>query len=352
MFALFFPVFIIVAAGLVMLSALSWHLFFMQLIWVALGTALVVLFLFVDWRSVFNVRWVIGGFYAAGLALMILAYARGPVIRNTRSWLSLGPVTLQPVELVKIALIFLFANYFSRRHLAVARWRTILSSFFFFIIPAAIAVKLPDLGSAVIFAGIWFGFLLLSGLPARRILAASAIFILVAGFLWVYVLKDYHRARIIGYFSPQQSSLGVNYSTIQTKIAIGSAGFWGKGYGQGTQTELGFLSEPTEDFIFAAIIEEWGIAAGLLIIAAFLFLIFRILAIGLRADKNFEKFICLGTAAMLGIQFLLNAGSATGLTPVVGVTFPFLSYGGSSIIADFFLLAVVNSVRQRSRGSS
>lgn len=348
MLALFLPIFILVAAGLIMLSALSWHLFLMQAIWVVLGMALVVLFLFVDWRSVFNVRWVIWGCYGLGVILMILAYTRGPIIRNTRSWLSLGPITIQPVELVKIALIFLFANYFSRRHLAVARWQTILSSFFFFIIPAAIAVKLPDLGSAVIFAGIWFGFLLLSGLPMRRILAVVAIFLLVAGFLWVYVLKGYHRARIIGYLYPQQSSLGVNYSMIQAKITIGSAGVWGKGYGQGTQTELGFLSEPTEDFIFAAIIEEWGIVGGLVVIAAFLFLVFRILAIGALADKNFEKFICLGAAVMLGIQFLLNAGSATGLTPVVGVTFPFLSYGGSSIISDFFLLAIVNSIRKQS----
>jgi rod shape determining protein RodA len=352
MLALFLPVGIIVAAGLVTLSALSPHLFLMQAVWVALGVALVLLFLFIDWRSIFNFRWVVWGCYGSGVILMILAYLRGPIIRNTRSWLALGPFTIQPVELVKIALIFLYANYFSRRHLAVARWQTILSSFLFFIIPAAIAVALPDLGSVVIFAGIWFGFLLLSGLPLRRIAAGVLIFFLATGFLWAYVLKGYHRARIIGYFSPQQSSLGVNYSMIQSKIAIGSAGLFGKGYGQGTQTQLGFLSEPTEDFIFSAVIEEWGVAGGLLIIAVFLFLIFRILAIGLLADKNFEKFICLGTATMFGIQFLLNAGSATGLTPVVGVTFPFLSYGGSSMVADFFLLAVINSVRQRSRGSS
>jgi rod shape determining protein RodA len=352
MLALFLPVGILVAAGLVMLSALSFHLFLMQLVWVALGAALVVLFLFIDWRSVFNFRWIIWGCYGLGILLMMLAYAEGPIIRNTRSWLALGPFTLQPVELVKIALIFLYANYFSRRHLAVARWQTILSSFIFFVIPAAIAVVLPDLGSVVIFGAIWFGFLLLSGLPWRRIAAGVLIFLCVAGFLWVYILKDYHRARIIGYFSPGQSSLGVNYSTIQSRIAIGSAGLWGKGYGQGTQSQLGFLSEPTEDFIFSALIEEWGVAGGILIIAVFLFLIFRILSIGLLADKNFEKFICLGAVTMFGAQFLLNAGSATGLIPVVGVTFPFLSYGGSSMIADFFLLAIINSVRQWSRGSS
>lgn len=352
MLSLFLPVFILVAAGLVMLSGLSLHLFLMQLIWIALGGALILLFLFIDWRSVFNFRWVIWGCYGLGIMLMVVAYLHGPIIRNTRSWLSIGSITIQPVELVKIAIIFLYANYFSRRHLAVARWQTILSSFLFFVIPAGIATALPDLGSAVILGGIWFGFLLLSGLPLRRIAVGALIFLLAAGFIWAYVFKDYHRARIVGYFSPQQSSLGVNYSTIQSRIAIGSAGFWGKGYGQGTQAQLGFLSEPTKDFILSALIEEWGIAGGLFIIAVFLFLIFRMLKIGLLADKNFEKFICLGAATMFGMQFLLNAGSATGLIPVVGVTFPFLSYGGSSMIVDFFLLAVINSVRQRSRGSS
>ena len=278
MFELFLPVLIIIAAGLVTLSALSWHLFFVQLIWIAMGVGFVLLFLFVDWRSVFNSRWIIWGVYGFGVALVLFAYFKAPLIRNTRSWLPVGPFTIQPVELVKIALIFLYANYFSRRHLAVARWQVIVSSFFFFIIPAAIAVKLPDLGSAVIFASIWFGFLLLSGLPLRRVFAALTIFLCVAGFLWVYVLKDYHRARIVGFVSPEQSAqsaLGINYSMIQSKITIGSAGFWGKGYGQGTQTQLGFLSEPTEDFIFAAFIEEWGIAGGLFIIITFLFLIFQ-----------------------------------------------------------------------------
>jgi rod shape determining protein RodA len=297
---------------------------------------------------VFNSSWVIWGIYILAFLLIVFAYARGPVIRNTRSWIALGPITLQPVELMKIALIFLYANYFSRRHLAVARWQNIITSFFFFALPAAIAVRLPDLGSALIFFGIWFGFLLLSGLPLRRVLAALAIFAIAAGVIWVYVFRDYHRARIIGFLYPQQNVLGVNYSAAQSKIAIGSAGFFGKGYGQGTQTQLGFLSEPSEDFILAGIIEEWGVLGGVVLMAAFFFLIMRILMIGSLADENFEKFICLGAAMMFSVQFLLNAGSATGLTPVVGVTFPFVSYGGSSMLADFFLVAIVNSICKRS----
>lgn len=348
MLALFFPVGILVVAGLTLLSAVSAHLFYLQMLWVALGAGLVLIFLYVDWRSVFNSRWLVWAVYGLALLLLIVVYLKGPVIRNTRSWLVLGPFNLQPVELMKVALIFLYAHYFSRRHLAVARWRNIATSFFFFVLPAVIAVRLPDLGSALIFFGIWFGFLLLSGLPLRRIVVALAVFALAGGFVWTYVFHDYHRARIIGFLYPQENVLGVNYSTTQAKIAIGSAGFLGKGYGQGTETQLGFLSEPTQDFIFAGIVEEWGILGGLVVLAAFFFLILQILKIGSLADENFEKFICLGVAMMLGVQFLLNAGSTTGLTPVVGVTFPFVSYGGSSMFANFFLLAIVNSIRKRS----
>jgi rod shape determining protein RodA len=348
MLALFIPVGILLVASLIILSAISLHFFTFQIIWIIVGAVLVAGSFFVDIRAIFNAQWVIWGLYTLALALMVLALLVSPVIRNTHSWLVLGPFSLQPVELMKVALILLFANYFSRRHMAIARWKNIFTSFLFFVMPAAISVKLPDLGSVVIFFGIWFGFLLLLGLPWRRVVVALAIIVLTAGLIWTYVLKDYHRARIIGFLDPNQNALGINYSATQSKIAIGSAGFWGQGYGQGTQTQLGFLSEPSEDFIFAAFIEEWGVAGGMVIVAAFLFLIFQILRIGMLADENFEKFICLGAAMMLGVQFLLNTGSATGLIPVIGVTFPFFSYGGSSMLANSFILSMVNSIRKRS----
>ncbi len=348
MLPLFIPLAIIVAAGLVTLLALSFHFFVLQCMWIAIGAAVVAVFLIVDWRAIFNARWIIWGFYGLSLLLMLVAYLHGPIIRNTRSWLVFGPVTIQPVELMKIALILVFANYFSRRHLAVARWQTILTSFAFFAVPAVIAVKLPDVGSATIFFSIWFGFLILLGLPLRRILTAVVIFALAGTLIWSYALKDYHRARIVGFFAPQTNTLGINYSLVQSKIAIGSAGWFGRGYGQGTQAQLGFLSEPMEDFIFAAFIEEWGIVGGVVLVCAFLAMVYQILKIGMVADENFEKFICIGAAMMFGIQFLLNAGSTTGLTPVVGVTFPFMSYGGSSMLSNSFILAIVNAIRKRS----
>ena len=140
----------------------------------------------------------------------------------------------------------------------------------------------------------------------------------------------------------------MNYSVAQSKIAIGSAGLWGKGYGQGSQTQLGFLPEPANDFIFSAFVEEWGWVFGIALIAAFFALIASILKVGYRAERNVEKLICLGAAILFAWQFFLNIGSATGMFPVVGVTFPFVSYGGSSLLTSLFLLAIIHAIEVRS----
>ena len=280
--------------------------------------------------------------------LLALAYFTAPVIRETRSWLVFGSFTVQPVELVKIALILLYAQYFSRRHLSVARWKNIFTSFFLFAIPAGLVAILPDLGSALILFGVWFGFLLVSGLPPKRVVPTVLVFIVAGVFLWTSVLKDYQRDRIAGVFFPERDALGINYSVIQSKIAIGSGGFFGKGYDQGPQTQLGFLTEPAGDFILSAIIEEWGLLGGIVVLGSFLWLIFGIIRTGMLANQNFEKFVCLGIVMVFGLQFLLNAGSATGVTPVVGVTFPFVSYGGSSLVVNFFLLPLVYAIRRKS----
>jgi len=345
---LILPALAILVAGLTVLSSISRELFLLQLLWAVLGFSFVILFWFFDWRTFLNYRWLVIGCYLLSIALLILAYAAGPVIRNTRSWIVIGPIQFQPVEFAKVALILLFAQYFSRRHFAIARWKHILTSFFYFILPATLVALQPDLGSVSVLFGIWFGFLLISGLPLQRIFIVSLVFVLAAVLMWQFVLRDYQRARIIAVFYPEWDVQGINYSLTQSKIAIGSAGFWGKGYGQGSQTQLGFLTEPASDFIFSALIEEWGWIGGALVIFLITFLLRNILKTGLVADQNFEKFICIGTVITFAWQFFINVGSATGILPVVGVTFPFLSYGGSSLITNFFLLAIVNAIAVKS----
>ncbi len=344
---LFLPFGVVFVAGLVAISSISVHLFLLQSLWALFGFALIGVFIVVDWRVVLNYRWFIWGLY--GLSIILLAAAlTAPIIRNTRSWIVIGSATFQPVEMVKIALILVYAQYFSRRHVAVARWRNILGSLALFALPATLVMLQPDLGSTVVLFGVWFGFLLVSGLPRRRVMLALGVFMIVGAIGWQYGLENYQRDRIMAIFYPEKNVLTVNYSVIQSKIAIGSAGLWGKGYGQGSQTQLGFLSEPENDFILPAFVEEWGLLAGIVIIGAFIALVINTLRVGMRAQHNFEKFICLGAAIVWGIHFVLNAGSSIGILPVIGVPFPFLSYGGSNLLMNFFLLGIINAIRRSS----
>lgn len=344
---LLLPATFILVAGLTVISGVSRELFFQQLLWAGMGAALTLILSRLDWRSLFNYRWLIWGIYAATVALLAFAYFTSPLIRNTRSWIVLGDFSFQPVELAKVALILIYAQFFSKRHLAVANLRNIFASFILFALPAGLTLLLPDMGSAFVLFGIWFGFLLVSGLPGKRVIAALVLFAILGFVSWNTVLKDYQKERIRGVFYPERDALTVNYSVIQSKIAIGSAGLWGKGYGQGTQTQLGFLTEPANDFILAALIEEWGLVVGLLVIFVFVFLVLRILRIGALSGTNLERFLCLGVALVFVLRFFINAGSAVGVFPVVGITFPFLSYGGSSLLTDFFLLAIINSIARK-----
>ncbi len=344
---LFLPLSIILLSGLTVLSSISDKFFYKQAGFIVLGIVFVFLFRKLDWQAVLSYRSFIIGFYVLSIFFLLLVLVMGPEIRNVKSWLFLGPFGFQPAELAKIALILLYAEYFSRRHLSVARWKTILTSFSFFIVPAFLTAIQPAFGSAAVLFGIWFGFLLLSGLPRDKIFTALAVFIVAVFLMWNWGFKDFQKLRVVHFFYPEKNVLGANYSIIQSKVAIGSAGMWGKGYGQGSQTQLGFLTDPGNDFILAALIEEWGMAGGILAIGSFLALILGILKTGLLAARNFEKFICLGAAIVFGTQFFMNAGSALGLVPVVGIPFPFLSYGGSSILTSFFLIAIIVGIEPR-----
>jgi rod shape determining protein RodA len=343
-----FPVLIIGIISLLTLGGISAYFFYYQLMWFILGFALIIFFLFFDWHLILNYSWLIWGFYVLVNLLLVFVYLFSPLIRHIHGWLVVGPLTLQPAELAKIALILIYAEYFSRRHFKINYLKTIGQSFLIFILPAVLIFIEPDFGAAFVLLGIWFGFLLISGLSFKRVVAFVLIFILLAVVLWAFFLRDYQKERITSFLRPGQNSLTYNYNVNQSRIAIGSAGFFGKGYDQGPQVKLGFLPEAQGDFIFAAFVEQWGAFGGLFLIFVFTYLIFQILGVGLKADHNFEKFICLGAVMVLALQFFLNIGSELGLLPVVGVTFPLLSYGGSSLLTLFFLISIINSIARKS----
>lgn len=340
-------VLILMAAGLISLASSSPSLFYKQLLWVFLGLVLAFLLIYFDWRPFINYRGAILILYIFLILLLVATYFFAPSIRGTKSWLRLGFLQFQIAELAKLVLIIVYAYFFSRQHIGIARISNLMISFVYFVLPGFLVAIQPDFGSVLILFCLWFGFLLVSGIPLRRLMIMLIIFSVLAVVIWYSVLKDYQKERILAFFFPGRDPLGISYNVIQSKIAIGSAGLFGKGFGQGMQVQLGFLPEAQTDFIFAAFIEEWGIIAGLFILGVFGFLILRIIKIGLEAENNFERLICLGTVILFGVQFIFNTGSNLGLTPVIGVTFPFMSYGGSSLLTNLILIGMIQSVFSR-----
>jgi len=332
------------AASLVSIASAEPSLFRAQLIWFAAAGLVIFLTIKINWRWVTTQNWFIMSLYWLIIVLLIITLFTSRSVRGAHSWLIIGPFRFQFSELAKVSLILVFASFFSRRYLEASVLKNIGVSFVYFFIPAALVAVQPSLGTAIIFFGIWFGFLAVSGLSWQRLLAGFLILILVLGILWVTFLKPFQKERILGFISPARDPLGSNYHIIQSKIAIGSAGFFGKGFRQGTQTQLGFLPASQTDFIFSSFVEEWGLFGGLLIIIAFLIIIYRIIKIGIESEGNCVKFICLGTAITLALQVFFNLGSVLGISPVVGITLPFLSYGGSSLLTNALLMGIVENI--------
>lgn len=335
--------FLLLASLVVLYSISSAELFFQQIAWVLLSIILIFIFVYIDWRGLVSYRWIILAIYFGAIGLLVLTCFIAPPIRGVRSWLAFGPLRFQPSELMKVAMIILFSYYFAKRHIGIGRLSNIIRPFIYFLVPALLIFIQPDLGTVTVLFGIWLGFLLVSGLRMKHLVIGFLILIIVAAVGWSFVLQPYQKDRIVGLFQPNLDPLGVNYSTIQSKIAIGSGGFFGKGFGQGTQIQLGFLPEPGTDYIYSSLIEEWGLFGGILVLLAFGLLILRIIMIGLEADNNFYRLFCLGAVIMFLIQFTINAGSAVGVLPVIGITFPFLSYGGSSILINAIIIGIVQS---------
>lgn len=345
--SLIISVCLIISLSIIALSSISTNYLYLQLVWILLGAVVCTVVIFFDWRPFISHGWGVYIFYYGSIGLLCLTYLIAPVIRGQRAWIIIGPFRFQPSEFAKVALVLLLAYFFASSHTSIARFRTILVSGILTLIPMMLVIIEPDLGSGIVFGIIWFSFLLMSGLPSKYVVIFMSLAVAIGIFGWFFLLQTYQKERIIVFLNPDRDPLGVNWNVNQAKFAIGSAGLWGKGYGQGTQVQLGFLPEAHSDFIFPALIEEWGLIAGLIFLLIFTYFIFTILKIGVQSNTNFERFVVLGAATIFCVHFAINIGSATGLFPVVGLPLSFMSYGGSNIISSFFLLGLLYGIAGR-----
>lgn len=340
---------VLALASLLLLASADMSLFWKQLVWYAAAFGVMVFGALVDWKWLGSQRWFRNGFYWLTVLLLVASNLQSHTIRGVKSWIVVGGFQFEPVEFAKLALVFVLAAFFSRRHIAAWQGKNIFLSMLYTFIPAVLIVIHPDFGSTVVVVGVWIGFMLVSGVNVKRFLIGLAAAAVGAALLWSFFLKPYQKDRLTAFLFPARDPFGINYNVIQSKIAVGSAGLFGKGFGGGTQTELHFLPEAQTDFIFAAFIEEWGLAGGLVLVGTFLFVLYRLIGIGLRAGDNYSKFVVLGAVLIFTIHFFINTGSNIGLMPVTGIPFPFVSYGGSSLLTAAILISIIEHIKLESR---
>lgn len=313
------------------------------------GVGLLCLFIVssLDWRLLKNHSFILLFLYGVGVAFLAGLFILAPETRGTQGWYKIGGISIDPIEFMKFVLIVLMAKYFSSRHREMYRVIHIILSGVYFVIPLFLIYRQPNLGSAFVLFVLWIALLLVSGIKLKHFLLLVLAGIAIFAIGWTFVLHDYQKDRLLSFVEPQLDPLGIGWSHLQSKIAIGNGGIFGQGFGNGSQVQNHFLSEPHTDFIFASIGEEFGLFGLSLLFILFIFLLWRIFKIGIQSQSNFPRLFATGFAAVIVAQFVVHIGMNLGLLPIVGLSLPFVSYGGSSLIFNYVMLGFLQSIRKQ-----
>jgi rod shape determining protein RodA len=319
-------------------------LFTRQLIWYGGGLVAMIITFVISYKNFERWAHII---YVLSMTSLVAVMLFGRVVSGSQRWLAFGSVSLQPSEMAKIAVIIILARYYAKlvntRGLTL---RDLFSPFLLTLVPFALIVRQPDLGTAMVVALIAVSMTIFVKIERR-----SFSYLILAGTLAVplvwFLLKGYQKQRILTFLDPERDPLGHGYHIIQSKIAIGSGMLTGKGFLKGTQNALSFLPEQHTDFIFSVLAEEWGLVGSLSVILIFLLIVIWGLNIAHGCRDPFGTILSVGITAMIFWQAVINIGMVMGLLPVVGVTLPFISYGGSSIITMMIGVGILMNVSMR-----
>ncbi len=281
--------------------------------------------------------------YMLGLILLISVALFGEINNGARRWLNIGVTRIQPSELMKIAIPLMMAWYFDKYEIAL-RLRDYFGATILLLLPVLLILRQPDLGTALLIAASGFYVLFLAGLSWRIIVGLVTAAAASLPILWS-VMHDYQRQRIMTLFDPTQDPLGAGYHTIQSSIAIGSGGVIGKGWQNGTQTQLDFLPEQSTDFIFAVFSEEFGLIGNTVLLLLYLLVIGRCIAITANASTQFTRLISGSITLTFCTYIFVNIGMVSGILPIVGVPLPLISYGGTSMVTMLLGFGILMSVQ-------
>ena len=307
-----------------------------------------VFFLMMFFLSFINIKtWHKTGylFYIIVLMLLVWASLYGITVSGSQRWINLYFINFQPSELMKIAIIVCFAKYYNRMQLTnVNKFKNLLIPLTILVLPIILVISQPDLGTSILIALSGIIVLWLAGVNLKYFFYSSLILLISAPFA-ISFLKPYQKLRILSFFDPDKDPLGAGYQIIQSKIAVGSGGLFGKGFLKGTQGYLEFLPEKHTDFIFTLYSEEFGFIGSIILLIVYAVLIFRILKIGSLSRSFFGKFFCYGFGSAIFIYIFVNMSMVLGLLPIVGSPLPIMSYGGSSMLATMIGLSIAMSTK-------
>jgi len=340
----------IIGAGLITMNSFVGETAFVgkQLAWVGIGLAIFFIFSFIDFRFLRRTDVLITLFILFSGFLVTLLFF-GESVRGAKSWFQFGGFAWQPTDFMKLVLILILAKYFSRRHVEIRHFKHIFISGLYALVPFTLVFWQPDLGSAIIIFLIWLGLAIVAGISKKHLLLIFLIVLLVLIVFWFFLLEPYQKDRILVFLHPLADLSGAGYNAYQSTIAVGSGELFGKGVGYGTQSRLQFLPEYETDFIFAAFAEEWGFVGSALLLILFGLVIWRILRVALVGASNFEILFGIGVAILFVSQMVVNIGMNVGLLPVTGLPLPFMSYGGSHLLAEFVALGILAGMRRQAR---
>ncbi|RMD86940.1 MAG: rod shape-determining protein RodA [Candidatus Dadabacteria bacterium] len=286
-------------------------------------------------------------FYVVTLILLGVVLISGEVSHGSQRWLRLPFFRIQPSELAKLGLVFVMARYLAKKGSVDGgyRFKDLLIPALIMAPPLALIAKQPDLGTAISIAAIGVMMVMFMGVRPKTLFSLVFVFVIASFPLWK-LLKPYQQQRIISLIKPADP-LGSGYHIIQSKIAIGSGQLFGKGYMKGTQSQLEFIPEHTTDFVFSVLAEEWGFVGALTLLGLYLMLLYGIFQIAEKSRDLFLTLVTVGIAAMFLFHIVVNVGMVTGLLPVVGLTLPMFSYGGSSLVVSMFGVGLVLGIGMR-----
>ena len=350
---LFSSVFLLVIYGLVEIYSVSLSQgdqslanFKKQLLFAGIGLVLLFVFAFLDFN---DLRETSVYFYVLGVILLVAVLFFGSTIRGTKGWFNIFGFSFQPVELIKIILILFFSYYYSRANFRFNTLKHFLLPLFFLAILAGLVMAQPDFGSAMVLVLLWLAIIVMAGFSKKYLAILILAGLLLGGAGWLFYLKPYQKERIMTFANPKSSPLDQGYNVTQAMIAVGSGQLIGRGIGFGSQSQLRFLPESQNDFIFAVIAEELGFLGVILVLAFFMVFFHRAIKSLRRVKEDFSTFFILGAISLIFIEMFINIGMNVGLLPVVGISLPLVSYGGSALVSTLILVGIMESIIIRSK---